>query len=307
MKPSARLMTKDSEDSKADGKPRVGGGGNGDGPEPPFNFPDLPDSEEVGTALLDTTGLPRTAVPMPGWLDTPVFTLAAAAAFAAVAFDVNHPSSFHLLQPIDMAVHNWVNLHTTPEFRKYAADLAISDVWPIALVCGWIYVSVTLWSRNIKAGLRSLGVGLPLYLFGGGGILHGDPWLVDTIKQIAERGRPSTVLHFTYSFPSGHTTASTFMAGYLAFALLPPLIDSLPSKVEDSNHVGHEEHTEKKRDLSSKLLAMWGGAVLMTASGRMLADVHWFSDTLGGALLGLSLVSLGTVVVKPIKAHQKDE
>jgi hypothetical protein len=47
MKPSARLMTKDSEDSKADGKPRVGGGGNGDGPEPPFNFPDLPDSEEV--------------------------------------------------------------------------------------------------------------------------------------------------------------------------------------------------------------------------------------------------------------------
>lgn len=39
--------------------------------------------------------------------------------------------------------------------------------------------------------------------------------------------RPSSVLHFTYSFPSGHTTASTFMAGYLAFALLPPLIDSL--------------------------------------------------------------------------------
>lgn len=44
------------------------------------------------------------------------------------------------------------------DFRKYVADLAISDVWPIALVSGWIYVSATLWSRNIKAGLRSLGV-----------------------------------------------------------------------------------------------------------------------------------------------------
>mmetsp|Transcript_3346 Transcript_3346/g.8489 ORF Transcript_3346/g.8489 Transcript_3346/m.8489 type:complete len:100 (+) Transcript_3346:1098-1397(+) len=63
----------------------------------------------------------------------------------------------------------------------------------------------------------------------------------------------------------------------------------------------------KKRTLSNKLMIMWAGAVLMTASGRMLADVHWFSDTLGGACLGMFLVSLGTVAVKPIKAMQKDE
>lgn len=49
----------------------------------------------------------------------------------------------------------------------------------------------------------------------------------------------------------------------------------------------------KKRTLSNKLMIMWAGAVLMTASGRMLADVHWFSDTLGGACLGMFLVSLG--------------
>jgi len=281
------------------------------GPDLPFanmpefpdmpEMPEMPDSEEVGNALLDATGLPRkTAVPMPSWLDNPIFTLAAAAAFGLIAYDVNAPDSVHLLQPIDQGIHHWVGAHTSADFRKYVADLAISDVWPIALVSGWIYVSATLWSRNIKAGLRSLGVGMPLYLFGGGGIVHGDPWLVNTIKDIAQRARPSSVLHFTYSFPSGHTTASTFMAGYLAFALLPPLIDSLradKAKARDeaagkSGAVSTELDT-KKRTLSNKLMIMWAGAVLMTASGRMLADVHWFSDTLGGACLGMFLVSLG--------------
>ena len=36
---------------------------------------------------------------------------------------------------------------------------------------------------------------------------------------------------------------------------------------------------------------LWAGAALVTASGRVLADAHWVSDTLAGACLGTALVS----------------
>ena len=42
----------------------------------------------------------------------PVFAASAAAAFAAVAFDVNSPFSLHLLEAPDMAIHLWVASHT---------------------------------------------------------------------------------------------------------------------------------------------------------------------------------------------------
>lgn len=40
--------------------------------------------------------------------------------------------------------------------------------------------------------------------------------------------------------------------------------------------------------------SLWGGAALLTATGRMLADAHWCSDTMAGACLGVALTA-GTV------------
>ena len=37
---------------------------------------------------------------------------------------------------------------------------------------------------------------------------------------------------------------------------------------------------------------IWLAAGLTTAAGRVIADVHWVSDTLAGASLGIALVSL---------------
>ena len=36
---------------------------------------------------------------------------------------------------------------------------------------------------------------------------------------------------------------------------------------------------------------LWGGAAALTAAGRVLADVHWVSDVLAGALLGAGLTA----------------
>ncbi len=43
-------------------------------------------------------------------------------------------------------------------------------------------------------------------------------------------------------------------------------------------------------------MALWAGSALLTASGRVLANAHWASDTLAGACLGCALVS-ATVLV----------
>lgn len=36
---------------------------------------------------------------------------------------------------------------------------------------------------------------------------------------------------------------------------------------------------------------LWAGSAVLTASGRVLADAHWFSDTLAGGCLGAAVVS----------------
>ena len=40
-------------------------------------------------------------------------------------------------------------------------------------------------------------------------------------------------------------------------------------------------------------MALWAASALVTATGRVLADVHWVSDTVAGASLGVFLVSIG--------------
>lgn len=73
--------------------------------------PSLPPPEPI---LLILSSSPVHCTPqMPSWLDNPIFTLAAAAAFGLIAYDVNAPDSVHLLQPIDQGIHHWVGAHTS--------------------------------------------------------------------------------------------------------------------------------------------------------------------------------------------------
>lgn len=41
---------------------------------------------------------------------------------------------------------------------------------------------------------------------------------------------------------------------------------------------------------------LWPFAIITTISGRVIGDVHWVTDTLAGACLGASLVSLFLLV-----------
>jgi membrane-associated phospholipid phosphatase len=46
--------------------------------------------------------------------------------------------------------------------------------------------------------------------------------------------------------------------------------------------------------------ALWGVACATTGAGRVLADAHWFTDTLAASCLGGCVVSLLALVVRKV-------
>lgn len=151
--------------------------------------------------------------------------------------------------------------------------------------------------------------------------MTGDPGLVDFLKHTFARIRPSP-MHHTFSFPSGHTSAAVFIVGALVTVLLPFTVqlvmqqqeksrisgrqqDSVVSQAEDDCYAssndrdswqmsaptsgGSSEGFWRMYDVAA--LSVWAAAWATTATGRVLADAHWVSDTLAGGCLAIATVS----------------
>lgn len=82
---------------------------------------------------------------------------------------------------------------------------------------------------------------------------------------------PSSYVQTDYSYPSGHVTRTVFLAGLLFFIILRSKLGLF-----------------KKLTLYFSLTVVCG---LMVVS-RIYLGEHWFSDTIGGILLGLSFATL---------------
>jgi membrane-associated phospholipid phosphatase len=150
-----------------------------------------------------------------------------------------------------------------------------------------------------KAGRHFL-ISVIFYLIGGGTILHGDPWLVKIIKEVFQRARP-TELSWTYAFPSGHTTSAAFVIGALLFIILPAVLEIYTNEQQGSTKETLISNTEEKLGSISNravqlmlenIIIFWILCVATTASGRVIADVHWSTDVMAGACLGTGLVAL---------------
>lgn len=84
--------------------------------------------------------------------------------------------------------------------------------------------------------------------------------------------------------------------GTLLCVLLPPLIHTASSG---------GTKTKLQTVVTSAALPLWSVAAVTTASGRVLGDAHWISDTMAGACLGAGLVSLTTVVCNRLAPYDK--
>lgn len=75
--------------------------------------------------------------------------------------------------------------------------------------------------------------------------------------------------------------------------LFPPRLCACQESMLPAAAEGSKDASPKLAVPQSALILVWAASGVVTASGRMLADAHWLSDTLAGALLGAFLVSAG--------------
>jgi len=211
---------------------------------------------------------------------------------------------------LDDAIHQYVATHTTKAFRLMA-DVFISDAFITAGIFGWVACTAACLTKAPSRSAGPLAAAWALYCATCGAVGHGDPLLVDSLKHLFARARPST-LHHTFSFPSGHTSAAVFIVGGLLTVLLPLTLqlwtEQPPSSSSssdpttgaiDGNNSSSSSSSSKTQSSQPAgtlatdvaILAVWGAAWATTAAGRILSESHWLSDTLAGGLLAVASVS----------------
>ena len=109
--------------------------------------------------------------------------------------------------------------------------------------------------------------------------------LVESLQSLGSQEVPRTsVTHVAFC-----------NAGTLLCVLLPPLtIDNDSTK-----------NSRLQTLVTSAALPLWTLSIVTTATGRVLGDAHWVSDTMAGACLGAGLVSVTTVLCSKLAVVNK--
>jgi undecaprenyl-diphosphatase len=155
----------------------------------------------------------------------------------------------------------------------YAA-LAVSFVFDTyILLVITLVISAFLFVRNYR------GEGLLLL-----GAMGGITVLVFTIKNLVHSSRPSNglITNSGFSFPSGHATGSMVFCGLITYFAW-----------------------QHWKNLKSRALAVTFCVAASSVVGfdRVYLNVHWFSDVLGGTMLGLSWLTFSILIFQLLKTN----
>lgn len=222
---------------------------------------------------------------------------------------------------LDDAIHQYVASHTSEAFRLWA-DVWISDAFITAGVLGWAACTAACLVKAPAKSAGPLAAAWGFYFATCGAVKHWDPLLVDSLKHFFARARPST-LHHTFSFPSGHTSAAVFVVGALLTVLLPLTLQLWASSSTASSSSTAQGSSETQFSSASSsstqgsvaagilaadaaVLAVWGAAWATTATGRILSESHWLSDTLAGGFLAIASVSGLALTTRLVQEWQDD-
>ena len=166
---------------------------------------------------------------------------------------------------IDHDISQWANDHTTQFAHDVLQFVTNFGATEYVIAAGVVVLVVEYWRLPSRWILPFLAV-----------ILIGQSLLTNGIKAILDRARPTLnpTAHFLGpSFPSGHTaTAADF---WVAVALL---------MVRARGRRAHG--------------VLFGAAIAIgvaVACSRVLLDVHWFSDVIGGLALGWAWFALCSI------------
>ncbi len=157
---------------------------------------------------------------------------------------------------IDLQTNSWAMSIQTGSFTAVAIVIAyIFDTISLAVIS--LILAVYLFYRNY----RKYSV-LLLAAMGG------DALIVSIAKTVVHSPRPLNGLFYDtgFSFPSGHTTASIVFCGLLTYLIW--------------------QHWKSPKAKTVSSLASIT-TISIVAFDRIYLNVHWFSDVIGGFLLGL--------------------
>lgn len=252
--------------------------GGSDGNAPPAD-PAPIESPPASPAKTDLDGF----IVRPAWI-----TLMGATALTVIASDIFLSGSPHMLAPVDTAMATWVetNMPVTEDSRLLAKLLSNLPI-TLAMV-GICVTGLASGLQRPRASLQRLSAAFVILTAPGWTITSKDFPVVDVLKHIFKRNRPAFGLEHssTFSFPSGHTFVCLFLLGIIAIMAHTP--DKPAFDVKPAAAV-----TAAIRRNTTPLMCL----AAVTATGRVLSDVHWVSDTMAGAaaattMLGLTLLLL---------------
>lgn len=158
-------------------------------------------------------------------------------------------------------------------------DGAVNHTWWVA--SDWIYRKEVVVPLAVLAGLAAMRC--RVLLMGYGIATAAGFALSVALRDVVDRARPvNDILNTFDSYPSGHVTQSVLIAG-----LLPLAIATL---------------TGRKRVILPMTLIL-GLAAVASAVGRVAVNLHWPTDVIGGALIGVALVSGVRLMIDTPSSH----
>ena len=178
------------------------------------------------------------------------------------------------LSAIDVSVYSWVQTLWTSPFAFVAEGIAFVFDFTSLLVITVFIAAILFFKNHRPESLLLLGA------------MGGDALIVLVAKGIIQLPRPldALIADSGFSFPSGHTAGSLVFFGTLAFLAW--------------------QHLK-----STRAKASVGFGVVFTVSligfSRLYLGVHWFSDVLGAAFLGVFWLSFVILVFKILQDNGK--
>jgi undecaprenyl-diphosphatase len=178
------------------------------------------------------------------------------------------------LSTIDVNLNVWVQTLWPNPFTFVAEGIAVVFDFTSLLVITVFIAAILLFKNHRPESLLLLGA------------MGGDALLVFVVKGIIQFPRPldALIANFGFSYPSGHTAGSLVFCGLLAFLFW--------------------QYLKSTRAKASVVLAVVF-TVSLVGFSRMYLGVHWFSDMLGGVLLGVFWLSFVILAFKILQDKGK--
>jgi undecaprenyl-diphosphatase len=171
---------------------------------------------------------------------------------------------------IDTNVNSWSASIQTNPLTQIAEIIAYGfDTTPLLVAS--LLIAAYLFYKNYKKDALLLA-----------GAMAGDVMMVTMVKTLVHSKRPlNGIMQETgFSFPSGHVTSSIVLFGLLTYFIF------------------QHWKSSKTKILSSMFFV---AIVVLVGFDRLYLNVHWFSDVLGGYLLGIFWLTFSIQALKQWK------